>query len=94
MTINNSWCGSPCGLRVIMRKLKEQSKPTQLEFFNGMKAFGVSVTKRTFGNLMCHDGLNSCTALKIPMLRKASVHTCHKFASEHLCESQKAWDVI
>ena len=41
---------SPCGISMMMRKVRDQPRTTQEEFFNDLKAVGTTVTKRTISN--------------------------------------------
>ena len=40
------------------------------------------------------EGLKSCCARKVPLLKKAYVQACLKFAKEHLDYLEKAWDKV
>ena len=46
-----------------------------------------SVTKKTVGNTLYCNGVKSCCACKVPLLKKAHVQARLKFASEHLNDS-------
>jgi len=55
ITINRPWSGAPCknsphGLRMIMRKVRDQPRTTQEELVNDLKALGTTVIKQTIGN--------------------------------------------
>ena len=62
---------SPCGISMIMRKLRGQPSTTQEELVNDLKAVGTKVTKRTISNTLHREGLKSCCACKVPLLKKA-----------------------
>uniref|UniRef100_A0AAY5KGD7 Transposase Tc1-like domain-containing protein n=1 Tax=Esox lucius TaxID=8010 RepID=A0AAY5KGD7_ESOLU len=49
----------------------------------------ITVTKKTIGNTIHHEGLKSCSVHKVPLLKKAHVQACLKFASEHLNDSEE-----
>lgn len=85
---------SPHGVRMMMRKVREQPKTTRQELVNDLEAVGTSVTKKTVGNTLRRYGLNSCSARKVPLLKKAHVQARLKFASEHLNDSEKAWEKV
>ncbi|KAI4876250.1 hypothetical protein NFI96_009865 [Prochilodus magdalenae] len=53
-------------------------------------AAGTTVTKKTIGN----TGLKYCSARKVPLLKKAHVQACLKFASEHLDDSESDWEKV
>ena len=58
---------------MIMRTVRNQSR-TREDFVNDLKAAGIIVTKKTIGNTPRHEGLKSCSARKVPMLKKAPIH--------------------
>ena len=53
---------SPCGISMMMRKVRDQPSTTQEERVNDMKAVGTTVTKRTSSNTLHREGLKSCCA--------------------------------
>ncbi|KAJ8345482.1 hypothetical protein SKAU_G00296750 [Synaphobranchus kaupii] len=97
MTINRPRPGaprkiSPRGASMIMRKVRDQPRTTREELVNDLKAAGTTVTKKTIGNTLRRNGLKSCSARKVPLLKKAHVQARLKFANEHLNDSEKAWE--
>ncbi len=62
---------SPHGVRMIMRKVRNQPWTTQKELVNDLKAVRTTVTKQTIGNTQRCNGLKSCSARKVPLLKKA-----------------------
>ncbi|KAJ8374544.1 hypothetical protein SKAU_G00051240 [Synaphobranchus kaupii] len=99
MTINRPLSGAPCkisprGVSMIMRKVRDQPRTTREELVNDIKAAGTTVTKKTIGNTLRRNGLKSCSARKVPLLKKAHVQARLKFASEHLNDSEKAWEKV
>ena len=72
---------------MMMRKVKDQPSTTQEELVNDLKAVGTTVTKRTISNTLHREGLKSCCACKVPMLKKAHVQARLKFAKE-------AWEKV
>ncbi|KAJ8374841.1 hypothetical protein SKAU_G00054210 [Synaphobranchus kaupii] len=83
---------SPRGVSMIMRKVRDQPRTTREELVNDLKAAGTTVTKKTSGNTLRRNGLKSCSARKVPLLKKAHVQARLKFANEHLNDSEKAWE--
>ena len=55
---------------------------------NDLKAVGTTVTKKSIGNTLRRNGLKSCSAGKVPLLKKANVQARLKFANEHLDDSE------
>ena len=52
---------------------------------------GTIVTKKTIGNTLRREGLNSCSFHKVPLLTKAHIHARLKFANEHMNDSEDNW---
>ncbi|KAI4872913.1 hypothetical protein NFI96_005295 [Prochilodus magdalenae] len=77
-----------------MRKVRNQPKTTWGELVNDLKAGGTTITKKTIGNTLHHNGLKSCSAHKAPLLKKAHVQAHLKFASEHLDDSESDWEKV
>ena len=59
---------------------------------NDLKAVGTTVMKRTISNTLHCEGLKSCCARKVPLLKKAHVQAHLKFAKEHLDDPEEAWE--
>ena len=85
---------SPRGISMMMRKVRDQPSTTQEELVNDLKAVGTTVMKRTISNMLHHEGLKSCCACKVPLLKKANVQACLKFANEHLDDPEDAWEKV
>ena len=76
---------------MMMIKVRDQPSTTQEELVNDLKAVGATVTKRTISNTLHREGLKSCCARKVPLL-KAHVQARLKFAKEHLDDPEEAWE--
>ncbi len=57
------------------------------DLVNDCKAAGTIVTKKTIGNTLRREELKSCSARKVPLLKKAHVQSRLKFASD----SEENW---
>uniref|UniRef100_A0A672JVR9 Protein sel-1 homolog 1-like n=1 Tax=Sinocyclocheilus grahami TaxID=75366 RepID=A0A672JVR9_SINGR len=77
------------GVRMIMRKVRDQPRATREELVNDLKAVGTTVTKQNIGNTLRRNELKSCSARKVPLLKKAHVQAHLKFAKEHQNYSEK-----
>ncbi len=80
ITVNLPRSGAPCkisprGVSVIMRTVRNQHRTTREDLVNDLKAAGTIVTKK------------SCSARKVPLLKKAHVQACLKFAND----SEENW---
>ena len=80
----------PCGISMMMRKVRDQPSTTQEELVNDLKA----VTKRTISNTLHREGLKSCCAHQVPLLKKAHVQAHLKFANKHLDDPEEAWEKV
>ncbi|KAL0176616.1 hypothetical protein M9458_028946, partial [Cirrhinus mrigala] len=79
ITVNLPRSGAPCkisphGVSMIMRAMRSQPRTTQEGLVNDLKAAGTIVTKKTIGNTLHHEQLKSCSAHKVPLLKKSHVH--------------------
>ncbi len=72
---------------MIMRTVRNQPRTTREDLVNDLKAAGTIVTKKTIGNTLRREGLKSCSARKVPLLKKAHVQTRLKFAND----SEENW---
>ena len=64
-----------------IRKVRDQSSTTQEELVNDLKRqLGPQVTMRAISNTLHREGLKSCCARKVPLLKKAYVQARLKFA--------------
>ncbi len=96
ITVNLPRSGAPCkisprGVSMIMRTVRNQPRTTQEDLVNALKAAGTIVTKKTIDNTPRREGLKSCSARKVPLLKKAHVQARLKFANEHLNDSEQNW---
>ncbi|KAK3525976.1 hypothetical protein QTP70_011772 [Hemibagrus guttatus] len=96
ITVNLPRSGAPCkisprGVSMIMKMVRNQPRTTREDLVNDRKAAGTIVTKKTIGNTLRREGLKSCSARKVLLLKKAHVHTSLKFSNEHLNDSEENW---
>ena len=64
---------SPCGISMMTKKVRDQPSTIQEGLVKDLKAVGTTVMKRTFSNTLHREGLKSCCARKVPLLKKAHV---------------------
>ncbi len=72
---------------MIMRTVRNQPRTRQEDLVNDLKAAGTVVTKKTIGNTLRCEGLKSCSARKVPLLKKTHVQARLKFAKD----SEENW---
>ncbi len=92
ITVNLPRSGAPCkisprGVSMIKRTVRNQPRTTREDLVNDLKAAGTIVTKKTIGNTLRREGLKSCSARKVPLLKKAHVQARLKFAND----SEENW---
>lgn len=99
LTINRPRSGapqkiSPRGVAMIMRTVRNRPATTQQELVNDLKAAGTTVTRKTIGNTLRRNGLKSCSARKVPLLKKAHVKARLKYANDHLKDVRSDWEKV
>ncbi len=62
--------------------MRNQPRTTREDLVNDLEAAGTIVTKKTIGNTIRREGLKSCSAPKVPLLKKAHVQARLKFAND------------
>ncbi len=72
---------------MIMRILRNQPRTTREDLVNDLKAAGTIITKKTIGNTLRREGLKSCSARKVPLVKKVHVQARLKFAND----SEENW---
>ncbi len=72
---------------MIIRTESNHPRTTREDLFNDLMTAGAIVTKKTIGNTLRHEGLKSCSACKVPLLKKPHVQARLKFASD----SEENW---
>ncbi len=74
---------------MILRKVRDQPRTTREDLVNDLKRAGTTVSTVTISDTLHHQGLKSCSACKVPLL-KAQL----KFAKDHLDAPEEAWDKV
>ncbi len=67
--------------------VRNQSRTTQEDLVNDLKAAGTIVTKKTISNTLRLEGLKPCSAHKVTLLKKAHVQARLKFSND----SEENW---
>lgn len=99
MTINRPRPGapkkiSPRGVTMLLRTVRNHPAITRQELVNDLKAAGTTVCKETIGNTLRNNGLTSCSARKVPLLKKAHVEARLKYANDHLKDEPSYWEKV
>ncbi len=64
-----------------------RTRTTREDLVNDLKAAGTIVTKKTIGNTLRREERKSCSACKVPLLKKTHVQARLKFAND----SEENW---
>ncbi len=74
---------------MIMRTVRNQPRTTLLDLVNDLKIAETIVTKKTISNTPWRTEILQYP--QGPLLKKAHVQACLKFANEHLNDSEENW---
>jgi len=61
---------------------------------NDLQRAGTKVTKATISNRLHREGLKSCSARCVPLLKPVHVQAHLKFAREHMDAPEEDWENI
>ncbi len=61
---------------------------------NDLQRAGTKVTKATISNTLRRQGLKSCSARRVPLLKPVHVQARLKFAREHLDDPEEDWENV
>uniref|UniRef100_A0AAZ3NVK9 Transposase n=1 Tax=Oncorhynchus tshawytscha TaxID=74940 RepID=A0AAZ3NVK9_ONCTS len=85
---------SPRGVKIITRTVSKNPRTTRGDLVNDLQRAGTKVTKPTISNTLRHQGLKSCIARRVPLLKPVHVQACLKFAREHLDDPEEDWENV
>uniref|UniRef100_A0A8C5LSE1 Transposase n=1 Tax=Leptobrachium leishanense TaxID=445787 RepID=A0A8C5LSE1_9ANUR len=85
---------SPRGVKMITRTVSKNPRTTRGDLVNDLQRAGTKVTKATIINTLCRQGLKSCSARRVPMLKPVHVRACLKLAREHLDDPEEDWENV
>uniref|UniRef100_A0A4W5R063 protein-tyrosine-phosphatase n=1 Tax=Hucho hucho TaxID=62062 RepID=A0A4W5R063_9TELE len=73
---------SPRGVKMITRTVSKNPRTTRGDLVNDLQRAGTKVTKPTISNTLRRQGLKSCSARRVPLLKPVHVQARLKFARE------------
>jgi len=79
---------------MIMRTVSKNHRTTWRDLMNDLQRAGTKVTKSTINNTLYREGLKSCSARHVPLLKPAHVQAHLKFAREHMDDPEEDWENI
>lgn len=85
---------SPHGVKMITRTVSKNPRTTWGDLVNDLQRAGTKVTKATISNTLRRQGLKSCSARRVPLLKPVHVQACLKFAREHLDDPEEDWENV
>ncbi len=92
ITVNLPRTGAPCkisprGVSMNMRTVRNHPRTIREDLVNDLKSAGTIVNKKTIGNTLRREGLKSCSARKVPLLKRAHLQARLKFVND----SEENW---
>ncbi|KAK3554037.1 hypothetical protein QTP70_019150 [Hemibagrus guttatus] len=85
---------SPRGVKMITRTVSKNPRTTRGDLVNDLQRAGTKVTKATISNTLRRQGLKSCSARRVPLLKPVHVRVHLKFAREHLDDPEEDWENV
>ncbi|KAK3550827.1 hypothetical protein QTP70_005743 [Hemibagrus guttatus] len=85
---------SPRGVKMITRTVSKNPRTTRGDLVNDLQRAGSKVTKATISNTLRRQGLKSCSARRVPLLKPVHVRARLKFAREHLDDPEEDWENV
>ncbi|KAK3515741.1 hypothetical protein QTP70_030185 [Hemibagrus guttatus] len=85
---------SPRGVKMITRTVSKNPRTTREDLVNDLQRAGTKVTNATISNTLRRQGLKSCSARRVPLLKPVHVRARLKFASEHLDDPEEDWENV
>ncbi|KAK3518299.1 hypothetical protein QTP86_003718 [Hemibagrus guttatus] len=85
---------SPRGVKMVTRTVSKNPRTTRGDLVNDLQRAGTKVTKATISNTLRRQGLKSCSARRVPLLKPVHVQARLKFAREHLDDPEEDWENV
>ncbi|KAK3556024.1 hypothetical protein QTP70_000730 [Hemibagrus guttatus] len=85
---------SPCGVKMITRTVSKNPRTTRGDLVNDLQRAGTRITKATISNTLRRQGLKSCSARHVPLLKPVHVRAHLKCAREHLDDPEEDWENV
>ncbi|KAK3505846.1 hypothetical protein QTP70_003826, partial [Hemibagrus guttatus] len=85
---------SPRGVKMITRTVSKNPRTTRGDLVNDLQRAGTKVTKATISNTLRRQGLKSCSARRVPLIKPVYVRAHLKSAREHLDDPEEDWENV
>ncbi len=82
------------GVKMITRTVSKNPRTTRGDLVNDLQRAGTKVTEATISNTLLRQGLKSCSARRVPLLKPVHVQARLKFAREHLDDPEEDWENV
>ncbi|KAK3542029.1 hypothetical protein QTP86_010853 [Hemibagrus guttatus] len=82
------------GVKMITRTVSKNPRTTRGDLVNDLQRAGTKVTKATISNTLRRQGLKSCSARRVPLLKPVHVRARLKFTREHLDDPEEDWENV
>ncbi|KAK3529248.1 hypothetical protein QTP70_021905 [Hemibagrus guttatus] len=82
------------GVKMITRTVSKNPRTIRGDLVNDLQRAGTKVTKATISNTLRRQGLKSCSAIRVPLLKPVHVRARLKFAREHLDDPEEDWENV
>ncbi|KAJ4932711.1 hypothetical protein JOQ06_011126 [Pogonophryne albipinna] len=79
---------------MITRTVSKNPRTTRGDLVNDLQRAGTKVTKATISNTLRRQGLKSCSARRVPLLKPVHVQARLKFAREHSDDPEEDWENV
>ncbi len=83
---------SPRGVKMVTRTVSKNPRTTRGDLVNDLQRAGTKVTKATISNTLRRQGLKSCSARRVSLLKPVQARL--KFAREHLDDPEEDWENV
>lgn len=79
---------------MIMRTVSKNPRTTPGDLVNDLQRAGTKVTKVIISNTLQRQGIKSCSARRVPLLKPVHVQARLKFAREHMDDTAEDWENV
>ncbi|KAJ4946629.1 hypothetical protein JOQ06_024292 [Pogonophryne albipinna] len=79
---------------MITRTVSKNPRTTRGDLVNDLQRAATKVTKATISNTLRRQGLKSCSARRVPLLKPVHIQARLKFAREHLDDPEEDWENV
>ncbi|KAJ4940165.1 hypothetical protein JOQ06_026474, partial [Pogonophryne albipinna] len=79
---------------MMTRTVSKNPRTTRGDLVNDLQRAGTKVTKAIISNTLRRQGLKSCSARRVPLLKPIHVQARLKFAREHLDDPEEDWENV